>query len=331
MIKQLFTFQDDNTYPYRNLAYEATLMEAVSDDTVILYLWQNRHTVVIGRHQNAWKECRVRELEEDGGYLVRRLSGGGAVYHDEQNLNFTFLVKDKDYDVQRQSRVILEAVKKLGLQAELSGRNDITIDGRKFSGNAYYRSGNQRYHHGTLLVDVNTEAMARFLKPSKAKLQSKGVDSVRSRVVNLKDLKPDLTIDRLREVMIEAAEAVYGVPAQILDASDVAPNRVAHWQEIFESNDWRLGKRIPFTFEVEHHYSWGALEVRLAIKDGLISEAEVFSDSMEDKVISRVNRLLPGVAFRPDAIREALVPVEDVGDIERVIYGDVADLILQAM
>ena len=331
MITQLFTFQDDNTYPYRNLAYEATLMEAVTDGAVILYLWQNRHTVVIGRHQNAWKECRVRDLEEDGGFLVRRLSGGGAVYHDDENLNFTFLIKDEDYDVQRQSQVILEAVKMLGLDAELSGRNDITIDGRKFSGNAYYRSGNQRYHHGTLLVDVNTEAMARFLKPSQAKLKSKGVDSVRSRVVNLKDLKPDLTIEALKQAMIEAAEKVYGVPSQPLDPEDISASRVEHWQGIFESEDWRLGTRIPFTFEVEERFTWGTIDVQLDVKRGAIHEAAVYSDAMEDRAVTAVRHALKGLAFRPDAIREGLTPPEGSSDIELAIYRDTAELILQAM
>ena len=130
---------------------------------------------MIGRNQNCWKECRVSELEADGGHLVRRLSGGGAVYHDLGNLNFTFCMRKEDADVDRQLQVIIEAVASFGLTAEKTGRNDVAINGQKFSGNAFFDSKGCYYHHGTLLLNVDTTSMSRFLNPSKAKLQSKGV------------------------------------------------------------------------------------------------------------------------------------------------------------
>ena len=125
-----------------------------------MYLWQNRHTVVIGKNQNCWKECKVNSLENDGGYLVRRLSGGGAVFHDMGNLNFTFMVRQPDYDVEKQQGVILRAVQMLGIHGERTGRNDITVDGRKFSGNAFLQVGEQCYHHGTIMLNANTEDMS---------------------------------------------------------------------------------------------------------------------------------------------------------------------------
>ena len=201
MINRLIWLETDNTYPYRNLAMEEYMTNHVPDGTCILFLWQNRHTVVIGRNQNCWKECRVNFLEEEGGYLVRRLSGGGAVFHDLGNLNFTFIVRKTDYDVERQLQVILEAVRRLGIQAEKTGRNDITVEGRKFSGNAFYQTGDCCYHHGTLLVHADKENMSRYLNVPREKLASKGVSSVKSRVANLDEFCPGLTVDRVKAAL----------------------------------------------------------------------------------------------------------------------------------
>ena len=137
MIQSLHCLIGTSLNPYLNLATEEYLLDTVKPGQLILYLWQNERTVVIGKNQNAWKECRCQQLEEDGGFLARRLSGGGAVFHDLGNLNFTFLVPTADYDLSRQMSVILEAVRGLGIDAQKSGRNDVTVDGKKFSGNAF--------------------------------------------------------------------------------------------------------------------------------------------------------------------------------------------------
>ena len=217
MINRLIWLETDNTYPYRNLAMEEYMTNHVPDGTCILFLWQNRHTVVIGRNQNCWKECRVNFLEEEGGYLVRRLSGGGAVFHDLGNLNFTFIVRKPDYDVDRQLQVILEAVRRLGIQAEKTGRNDITVEGRKFSGNAFYQTGDCCYHHGTLLVHADKENMSRYLNVPREKLASKGVSSVKSRVANLDEFCPGLTVDRVKAALAEAFSQVYGQVAEKME------------------------------------------------------------------------------------------------------------------
>jgi len=155
MIRKLLYLCTDNTDPYHNLALEQYLTDTVPADTCILYLWQNRHTVVIGRNQNAWQECRTALLEQDGGKLSRRLSGGGAVYHDMGNLNFTFSLPKAEYDLHRQQRVIVEACRSLGIEASFSGRNDILAAGRKFSGNSFYHHNGCSFHNGTLLVAVD--------------------------------------------------------------------------------------------------------------------------------------------------------------------------------
>ena len=199
MIEKITYIESNQFSPYRNLAVEEYLLLHCEDKECILYLWQNQNTVVIGRNQNAWKECKVESLEENGGHLARRLSGGGAVYHDLGNLNFTFLVSKENYSIDRQLEVIVKAVQKLGAKAEKSGRNDILIDGKKFSGNAFYEQEQHCYHHGTLMMNVNKEMLSKYLTVSKEKLQSKGVDSVKSRVTNLVDYIPDLTLEALKK------------------------------------------------------------------------------------------------------------------------------------
>ena len=194
MLHTLSVLTAEGTDPRRNLALEATLLHQVRPGEEILYLWQNQRTVVIGRNQLATNECRIQALEADGGHLVRRLSGGGAVYHDLGNLNFTFLTCRRDYDVTRQTEVILQAVRALGIPAERNGRNDLTVDGQKFSGHAYYQTGDQCYHHGTLMVSVDLAPLEGYLNVSPLKLQAKGVASVRARVGNLADFCPGLTI-----------------------------------------------------------------------------------------------------------------------------------------
>ena len=215
MIERLLICRAGGTDPYENLALEEALLDRVSPGELILYLWQNERTVVIGRNQNPWKECRTALLAEEGGRLARRLSGGGAVFHDLGNLNFTFLMAAEDYDLPRQLTVLERACQSLGIPAQRSGRNDLLADGRKFSGNAFYKHNGKAYHHGTLMVDVDLEKVQRYLSPSKAKLAAKGVDSVRSRVVNLREFVPTLTVAQLAAALVAALADVYNAARAI--------------------------------------------------------------------------------------------------------------------
>jgi lipoate-protein ligase A len=292
--------------PYNNLALEECFLDNLSYDACLLYLWQNQKTVVIGRNQNAWQECKVEKLAADGGFLARRPSGGGAVFHDLGNLNFTFLVNHQDYDVKRQLSVILKAVQSLGIEAQLSGRNDITCQGRKFSGNAFYRKGNNCYHHGTLLMNVDMDQMAHYLQVDIQKLQSKGVTSVRSRVMNLKEACPEITVAMLQESLLTAFGQVYGLEPQAIDDQGFDRKALERYQEKYSSWAWRFGRPIAFTYKMQQRFNWGGLELQFKVNEGKIEEAGVYSDAMEEALIARLPQLFEGAAFTAASIEAAL-------------------------
>ncbi len=304
MIERIATYESEGLDPHRNLAIEQHLLETVEGGCCLLYLWQNERTVVIGKNQNVWAECRTTQLFEDGGKLARRLSGGGAVYHDRGNLNFTFLMREEDYDLHRQLAVIQRACGLCGIETEISGRNDVLASGRKFSGNAFYHHEGRAYHHGTLLIDVDAEAMTRYLSPSKAKLQAKGVESVRSRVVNLKELNPAITVDTLKAAMRQAFSEVYDLPLCPPPVVDEA--RIKELTAHYASDAWLFGQKLPFTFRCEQRFPWGGIELQLFVDRGAITDAKVYTDAMDDGLAARLEAVLIGCALRKDAIGQAL-------------------------
>ena len=323
MIRHIQLFQSGSFDPYYNLAVEQYLLEHVEPGSCILYLWQNQNTVVIGRNQNAWKECRTTLLEQEGGHLARRLSGGGAVFHDLGNLNFTFLIPTEDYDVRRQLSVICRACQEMGIPAEASGRNDVLADGRKFSGNAFYQSGSRSYHHGTLLVDVDMERMGRYLSPSKAKLQTKGVASVRSRVVNLREFVPGLTCQEMGRRMAAAFEAVYGLQAERLSPDSLDTHIIEALCRRNGSWEWLYGSKLPFTFTCEDRFAWGDIQIQLLSEQGTVRQARIYSDSMEWDLAPRLERALTGCRFAladlQAAVRTALGQGETAHDLCRLL------------
>lgn len=318
------------TNPFRNLALEEYLTYQVEEDEVILYLWQNQHTVVIGKNQNCWKECKVNELEEQGGFLARRLSGGGAVFHDLGNLNFTFISRKKHYNVDRQLSVILEALEKLSIAAQKTGRNDITVDGRKFSGNAFFESGDYCYHHGTLLVDVDIENMSKYLTVSKQKLQSKGVDSVRSRVVNLKELCPVLTIPLLTQKLKEAFALCYEGEVTELSFESLSKKELEKLEKKFASFAWRCGKRIPFQFEMSEQFSFGNLDLQFHINAGIVTECAAFSDAMDEAFIYGIGKRLTGCVYEEKVLLEAIESLVD-SEQRRQMCMDIQQMIKKNM
>lgn len=308
--------------PYLNIAVEDYLLSRPADGGATMYLWRNRRTVVIGRNQNPFAECDVRRLEDDGGYLMRRKTGGGAVYHDLGNLNFSFVVPAADYDVARQLGVVQEAVASFGLRTEVSGRNDVLCEGRKFSGNAFSKSRHARLHHGTILVDVSTEEMGRYLKPKASKLQKHGVASVRSRVVNLVELVPGLTAEDLVPRLVEAFEREYGV-AQRVDFGQLAALRpVEDLRAEFAGAEWKYGSWGQFVAQRSARYDWGGVEIAVEVDEpsATIAAVRIASDSLFPDTIALAERMLAGASLLTPPAVDGCGEGEILNDIISLIY-----------
>ncbi|RCX11243.1 lipoate-protein ligase [Anaerobacterium chartisolvens] len=316
MISRIHAIRSEDVNPWRNLALEEYLLESVEKGSCILYLWQNHNTVVIGKNQNPWRECRTELLERECGHLARRLSGGGAVFHDAGNLNFTFLMHKEDYDLKRQVSVILEAVKKMGICAEKTGRNDITVDGRKFSGNAFCFRKFNAYHHGTILVSADMEKMGRYLQVSAEKMNSKGVKSVQARVANLTDFNKLLTIEKMAGAMLEAFEEEYrGNGLEILDNNSFDQKKLDELYNKYSSWEWRYGEAPCFDMDVDTRFPWGGVELALKLERGIVSSATVYSDAMDADFIAMLPGALQGSVFSSSALADRISALE--GDEEQ--------------
>lgn len=289
--------------PWVNLSIEEYLLTNVKPDEVILYLWQNDNTIVIGRNQNPWKECDCKALTADGGKLARRLSGGGAVFHDLGNLNFTFIMNKKHYDVRKQQTVIIDALKKYGIEAVFSGRNDMLIDGRKFSGHAYYNNGTNAYHHGTILVDTDFEKLSRYLNPSAEKILSKSVASVKSRVINIAEVYPGMTTDMIKRGMAESFTAHYDA-AESSNFEDTS-EAIAGLYEKYSSWDWCYGKSPAFDISAGKRFDWGEVEINLTLQKGIITEVKIFTDAMDVELMDEFSEALRGRTYQKNALSDA--------------------------
>ncbi len=293
-----------------NLARDGYFLENNKKGDVVLYFYVNKNAVIIGRNQNAWKECKIANMDADGVQLVRRHSGGGAVFHDNGNLNFSFITDEKHYDLNRQMRVILNAVSKLGLKAELSGRNDITVDGKKFSGNAFSLAKGNRSHHGTILVNADLTKLSNYLCVSKEKMRSKGIDSVRARVCNICELSSGLTVEAMRRLVIESFIEEYGAASEyVFDGTALA--EVEERRERLASWEWRFGKTPQFDFETDKRFSFGDTQIYFNSRNGVIRETKVYSDCLDTELTTEIENALTGVHFRKEEIKAALSKMKD--------------------
>ncbi len=299
--------ESKNHSPWFNLAVEEYLKEDLEDDEVCLYLWQNAHTIVIGKHQNPWNEVNVELFENEKGTLARRTTGGGAVYHDLGNMNFTFAMDDKYMDLEKQLKVIVKALKNLGVDAEFSGRNDIIARGKKFSGNAFFRAKGRYVHHGTIMFDVNMDALGKYLNVSEKKLESKAIKSVKSRVINLKEINPEITVPLLYENLAKAFEEIYAPADRRYDIDeDTAPERVKELSKHFGSWEWLYGKSPEFDYSIEERFDWGNLTLNFVLKEAKISECKIYSDAISTDFVDQLIDCFIGTKFEKKFMIDSL-------------------------
>ena len=306
--------------PYWNLAVENHLLQHSAPDQITLYLWRNQRTVVVGRNQNPYAECRVDLLRADGGYLLRRTTGGGAVFHDGGNLNFSFIVPVDLYDQPRQFSVIQRAVDSYGLHTQRSGRNDLLVacpapqpqqqfnnstnqqfnnsqfpdnsQFKKFSGNAFAKGRTHYLHHGTLLIDGNMENLQRYLMPSKAKMAKHGVSSVQSRVVNLSALA-HVTVENIQPRLIAACEAVYGSCGTVVDFDTLcADPRVRALHDRYCSDAWLTDGWQDFATTASGHFDWGDVSLSLQVREGRVEQVRIATDALDVDAVDRLQQLL---------------------------------------
>lgn len=303
----------DSHDPLFNLAVEECIFRQMDPNQRVLFLWRNANTVVIGRAQNPWKECNTRRMEEDGVTLARRSSGGGAVFHDLGNSCFTFMAGKPGYDKSISTAIVLDALKRLGVSAFASGRNDLLVatpDGeRKVSGSAYRETQDRGFHHGTLLLDADLGRLANYLNPDPKKLVAKGISSVRSRVANLCELLPGIDHNQLSHALCEAFFAHYGErvlpehisPSQLPDLPGFADTfaRQRSWE-------WNFGHAPAFSHQLDERFGWGGVELHFDVEKGAIGRAQIFSDSLDPAPLDALAERLVGLAYRHEAIAALL-------------------------
>ena len=308
--------------PFLNRAVEQYLTERQEEGVVTLYLWKNQQTVVIGYNQNPYSECNVQLLLDEGGHLMRRGTGGGAVYHDLGNINFSFVIDKSLYDVRKQLSVIQDALLAYGLQAEISGRNDLTCQGRKFSGNAFGKGKKNDLHHGTILIKTDGTMMQRYLIVDKAKLMKNGVKSVASRVVNLSELVPELTSENIKQPLIASFEKVYGDKAAMLDFDTFINNKeVQAIREHIASDEFLFGRWRQFRTTKKAQFPWGNVDIALRVDEAnaVITEVQIASDCLEPEAIREAEQLLQDASTKTAPYFD--VDNEILRDIIGLIYG----------
>lgn len=314
-------YHGDEVYdPSWNLAIEYHLVEEVDLDEPILLFYINKPAIIIGKNQNTRAEINQDYVDEHGIEVVRRKSGGGAVYHDYGNICFCFITKDDGQSFRRFEKFtqpVIDALHKMGIKdAELKGRNDLMINDQKFSGNAMYSKGGRMTAHGTLMFDVDLDVTNDALIPKKEKLTSKGIKSVRKRVTNIKPYLPkenqDMTIEQFREALllnIFDVDDVKDVKEYVLDDEDWKQIKAIH-DEFTGNFDWNYGKNPDYQLVKEARTEAGQVEFHLDISNQRISRIKIYGDFFGLGEIEDVEDQLTGIPYTADAIEKALEGID---------------------
>lgn len=310
----LFIDNQGITDPRINLAIEEYALKHLDINESYLLFYINEPSIIIGKNQNTIEEINTEYVEANSLHVVRRLSGGGAVYHDLGNLNFSFITKDDGesfHNFLKFTEPVIKALKKMGVNAELSGRNDLTVDGRKISGNAQFSTRGRMFSHGTLMLDSEIENVVSALKVKKDKIESKGIKSIRSRVANISEfLNEKITIEQFREILLKNIfEDSKDIPEYKLTEED--------WEEIdkiskerYQNWDWNYGKSPKFDYEHSHRFPVGSIDIRINVKKGEIKECKIYGDFFGVGDVSEIEEKLAGVRYEKSEIEKALADVE---------------------
>lgn len=304
--------------PYLNIGTEEWIFDHLDPSQQLLFLWRNAETVVIGRNQNPWSECNLARMKEDEVHLARRKSGGGAVFHDLGNTNFTFLSPKEGYSRRHNVEILLGALRSLGVEGEASGRNDLLVpfpDGpRKFSGSAYREKRDRAFHHGTLLLGADLSRLGNYLTPSPKKLKAKGKESVRARVANLTEVSPLITHEKVCSAIIGAFEAFYGEKAAIehlsLESLKANPELKSKYDELSSWN-WLYGHTLEFTHRMDEYLSLGFFDFQFVVEEGIIRELQVFTDSLYPALSEELCADLKHQAYLGESVKAAMRRARD--------------------
>ena len=320
---------NESTNPYYNLAFEEYVLKNMPDDEEYVLLWQNAPAVIVGRFQNTLAEINTKFVKERGIKVVRRMSGGGAVYHDLGNLNYTFIVKhspDKLLNFKKYTVSVMKVLKELKVDVEFKGRNDLTIKGKKFSGNAQYITKNRLLHHGTLLYSSNLDDLEEALNVSADKIESKGIKSVRSRVTNICDhLQEDIGLQKFKELLLESIfnganiKTKRLVPEDQAQIKELVKTKYSTWK-------WNFGESPAYNLSRTKRFNSGKVELKLHVKDGIIKECKIYGDFFGMKDIADIEHLLTGKKFEENEIRSLLETVDVPQYFGGLSHGELMEL-----
>ncbi|CQR47022.1 Lipoate-protein ligase LplJ [Paraliobacillus sp. PM-2] len=304
------------TDPQINLAIEEYVLKNFGEEDTYLLFYINQPSIIIGKNQNTIEEINTKYVEDQGIKVVRRLSGGGAVYHDEGNLNFSFITRDDGdsfHNFAKFTQPVVEALQKLGVPAELKGRNDLVADGRKISGNAQFTTRGRMFSHGTLMYDSEIEHVVSALNVNAEKIKSKGIKSIRSRVANISEfMERKLSMDAFKEHILKYifnVEDINDVPRYELTEEDWGKIHQLS-EERYQQWDWNYGKSPAFDIQKSHKFDSGLVDVRLDVTKGTINNCKIYGDFFGIGDVNVIEESLVGAKYQRQALEEALVNVD---------------------